>query len=103
MYYKIMNQNKVVDILDRITYIKYQPKHGILLLSGIEDAEAILSSDGTCGWHLDGLCSYWPDPVTYALEQISRYEYDRLKQFNLKTREQIEDALVLELMEREIL
>lgn len=103
MYYKIMNQNTVVDILDHITYVKYQPRHGILLLCDKKEACAILSSDGKYGWHLEGLYSYQPDPATYALEEISQYEYDRLKQLNLKTKEQIEDALVLELMERELL
>ena len=66
-------------------------------------AEAVLSSDGRFGWHLDGLCAFAPDPTACAIEEITPFEYDSLKKMELKTKEQIEDALMLELMERGVL
>ena len=55
MYYKVIKDDKIVDVLDHILYIKYQEKHSLLLLCDITEAQAILSSDGKYGWHIEGL------------------------------------------------
>ena len=36
MYYKVTKNEKVVDILKNILYVKYQKKHDILLLCDIQ-------------------------------------------------------------------
>ena len=69
MYYKVIKNDEVVDVLDHILYIKYQEKHSLLLLCDITEAQAILSSDGKYGWHND----------IYVIKEISKYEYDKLK------------------------
>ena len=71
MYYKVIKNDEVVDVLNHILYIKYQEKHSLLLLCDITEAQAILSSDGKYGWHIEGLYNFPPE--------ISKYEYDKLK------------------------
>ncbi len=84
MYYKIMDLNgNVVDLLTQISYIKYQSKHKLLLLCSIEEAEAILSSDGKYGWHIEGLYNFIPDNNLYTIQEISRFEYETIKK-NMK-------------------
>ena len=54
MYYKVLKDNKVIDVLDHLTYLKWQPKNKIMLLCGLDEAQAILSSDGNTVWHVEG-------------------------------------------------
>lgn len=79
MYFKVMRDNHVVDVLDSITYIAYQKKHDILLLSDIQTAQAILSSDGKRGWHIEGLYNFEPDNTVYQIEQVKQSEYQKIK------------------------
>lgn len=80
MYYKVTNKSGVViDVLDHILYIKYQPKHDLLLLCDIKEAQAILSSSGEYGWHITGLYNFAPDNQEYIMTEITKYEYDNLK------------------------
>lgn len=78
MYYKVLKDNKVVDTLKDIHYIKYQEKHNLLLLCNIQEAEAILSSDGMHGWHIEGLYNFPPDNYEYEIIEIKKSEYDEL-------------------------
>lgn len=77
--YKVLKNGQVIDILQRVQYVKYQEKHNQILLCDIKEAEAILSSNGKYGWHIEGLYNFKPDKETYVIEDISQYEYDRLK------------------------
>jgi hypothetical protein len=52
MYYKVLKDNKVIDVLDHLTYLKWQPKNKIMLLSDEGSAQAILGSDGNTIWHV---------------------------------------------------
>lgn len=38
MYYKVIKNDEVVDVLNHILYIKYQEKHSLLLLCDITEA-----------------------------------------------------------------
>lgn len=79
MYFKVMKDNDIVDVLDHIVYIKYQKKHDLFLICNIKDSQAVLSSDGKYGWHIEGLYNFPPDNTTYKIEEISKFEYDNLK------------------------
>ena len=79
MYYKVIKNDEVVDVLNHILYIKYQEKHSLLLLCDITAAQAILSSDGKYGWHIEGLYNFQPDNNIYEIKELSKYEYDKLK------------------------
>lgn len=79
MYYKVTNKTgTVVDVLKYILYIKYQPKHDLLLLCDVKEAQAILSSSGQYGWHIPGLYNFPPDGQDYVITEITKYEYDNL-------------------------
>ena len=80
MYFKVCKDDKIVDILENVLYIKYQKKHDLLLLCNIQEAEAILSSDGTHGWHIEGLYNFPPDNHVYEIIEITKQEYEKLKE-----------------------
>lgn len=79
MYYKVIKDSEIVDVLDHILYVKYQEKHGLLLLCDITEAQAILSSNGKYGWHIEGLYNFPPDNTVYEIKEITKYEHDKLK------------------------
>lgn len=104
MYYKVLKDNRVIDVLDHITYLKWQPKHGIMVLSDEKDAQAILSSDNNTVWHektLYGIPTSGYDTV--ELVEIDQYEYRQLKMLNLSTPQEIIDSFVLSLLEDRII
>lgn len=103
-YYKVMQNNKVIDVLDEVFFLKYQPKHNILVFCDENEAQAILSSDKETVWHEKTL---YRMPVsgydTVYLEEIDKYEYHQLKALNGKTPEEIIDNFTLELLESGLL
>lgn len=103
-YYKVIKDNKVIDVLDQLIYIKWQAKHNIPVLCDIDEAQAILSSDKNTIWHEETLYKL---PVhgydTVRIEQIDQYEYKQLKMLNGRTPQEIIDAFLLELVEEGIL
>lgn len=78
MYFKVCKNDKIVDVIKNVFYIKYQEKHDMLLLCDIKEAQAILSSDGMHGWHIEGLYNFPPDNYDYEITEITKPEYDEL-------------------------
>ena len=104
MYYKVIKDNKVIDVLDHITYLKWQPKNKIMLLSDLNEAQAILSSDGNTIWHERTLYDLPIDGYdTVDLIKIDKREYEQLKVLNMKSPEQIVDELILYMIENHII
>ena len=100
MYYKVLKNNKVIDVLDSLIYLKWEPKHKIMVLTDENDAQAILSSDNDTIWHETSLYKVPVDGYdTVSLEEIDKYEYEKLRALNLKTPEEIADAVILSLLE----
>lgn len=99
MFYKVVKDGKIIDVLDRLIYLKYQKKHDRMILCQEDEAQAIISSDEKYIWHVDGLYDL---PVnrydTVRLEKIDQYEYEELQLFNLSTREDLIDAFTLSLI-----
>ena len=58
MYYKVMYNDRVIDVLDHLVYVKYQPKHNILTLCPEDEAQGFLSSDGDKVWHSEELYKF---------------------------------------------
>ena len=104
MFYKVLKNNKVIDVLDHLTYLKWQSKNKIMLLSGLDEAQAILASDNNTVWHVEG---FYDLPVegydTVSLIEIDKYEYEQLKMLNGKTPEEIIDQIVLYMVENHII
>ena len=104
MYYKVLKNNKVIDVLDQLIFLKYQKKHNIMLICNESEAEAILSSDKNTIWHEVSLYQIPVDGYdTVKIEEIDKYEYDKLKMLNGKTVEEILDSFVLSLLEGGVL
>ena len=99
MFYKVMKDNKVIDVLDRLVFLKYQEKYNRMQFCDEEEAQAIYSSDGEHIWHEKSL---YKIPVSGYDEvesvEIDEYEYKKLKILNLKTPEEMMDAFLMTLI-----
>lgn len=105
MYYKVIKDEKVIDVLKELRYLKYHPKFKCMFnAEGIEDAQAIFSSDEKYIWHVNTLRKI---PVegydTVKLVPIDVYEYDNLKMMHNRTYEEIVDSVILSLVESGVL
>lgn len=90
MYYKVLKNNKVIDVLENLIYLKWEPKHKIMVLSDENDAQAILSSDMNTIWHEKTLYRVPVDGFdTVEIEEIDEYEYKQLKMFACKSLEEV--------------
>ena len=102
MYYKVIKNNKVIDVLDKLIYLKLQPKHKTMILTDENDAQAILSSDKNTIWHEESLYRVpvnEQDYDTVKLIEIDKYEYEQLRALNMKSPEAIIDEYNLLLLE----
>jgi hypothetical protein len=104
MFYKVIKNNKVVDVLDHLTYLKWQEKNKIMLLSDEGEAQAILGSDGNTIWHVEG---FYDLPVsgyeTVKLIDVDEYEYKQLKMLNCRSVQDILDEYTLLLIEEGVI
>ena len=99
MFYKVMKNNKVIDVLDNLIYLKWDSKHRVMVLTSEDDAQAILSSDKNTIWHERTLYKVPVDGYDCVdVEEIDEYEYKQLKMLNGKTPTQIADELILDLI-----
>lgn len=102
MYYKVIQNQKVIDVLDSLRYVKYQLKHRILLLCDNKaEAQGVLSSSGNTAYHTS---EYLPFPCddfpTVTLEEITKEEYESLARLHLRTPEEIAQEIIMDLMKR---
>ena len=104
MYYKVLKNNKVIDVLDHLNFVKYQPKHEIMIACVKNEAQAIISSDGNYIWHVRGLYKIPVDGFeTVEIQAIDEFEYRQLKVLNMKSPEEIIDEYNLLLLEMGVL
>lgn len=104
MFYKVIKENKTIDVLDELVYLKYQAKHKRMQFCDESEAQAIFSSDRKTIWHEESLYNIPVDGYdTVRIEPIDIYEYKQLKILNGKTPEEIIDAFVLSLIEEGVL
>lgn len=105
MYYKVIKDNKVIDVLDNLIYLKYQHKHKIMVLCDEDEAQAILLSDKNTIVHERTLYNI-PVENDYDcvdLVEIDKYEFDKLKMLNGRTPEEIVDEVILHLLSNNII
>lgn len=107
MYYKVIKNNKVIDVLDNLTYLKWQPKHKMMVLSDENEAQAFLSSGKNDFYHERTWYNIPSDAdveyETVDLIEINKFEYEQLKMLNGKTPEEIIDAFMISLLEKNII
>ena len=106
MYYKVLKNNRVIDVLDHLIYLKWQDKHKTMILSDENEAQAILSSDKNTIWHektLYNIPTNSQDYDTVELVEIDEYEYKQLKMLNGRTTDEILDAYTLLLIDEGVI
>lgn len=104
MFYKVMKDGRVIDVLDKLVFLKYQPKHNVMILSDESSAQAILSSDKNTIWHEETLYKIPSDGFdTVTIAVIDESEYRQLKILGGKTPQQIIDAFMLQLIEEGVI
>lgn len=89
MYWKVMKNGEIIDVLDHLTYLKHQVKHDLVLQATRKDAQLFLSSDGQYVWHSFSLRRLPSDVIKYdtvKLVEISEIEYDSIKHLSLKNK-----------------
>lgn len=104
MYYKVIKNNKVIDVLDQLTFLKWEPKHKIMVLSDENEAQAILSSDKETVWHEKTLYNV---PVLgfdeVEIQEIEEHEYKQLKMLNGMSVNEILDAYTMLLIDEGVI
>lgn len=106
MFYKVIKDNKVIDVLDHLTYLKWQKKNKIMLLSDEGEGQAILGSDGNTIWHIDGLYDLPVEAGKYdtvKLEEIEEQEYRQFKMLNGRSVQDILDEYTLLLIQEGVI
>lgn len=104
MFYKVVFNNRVIDVLDGLMYLKYQEKYDRMIFCEEAEAQAILSSNQDHIWHVEG---FYDLPIkgydTVTLQLIDQYEYEQLKIFNCKTPEELIDNYTALLLAEELI
>lgn len=102
MYYKVIKDGKVIDVLNQLVYLRLQPKHNIIVSCELCDAQAILSSDESTIWHEASLNDFpVPGHDTVTVIRIDEHEYKKLKALNGKTAEEIIDEYTALLLQKD--
>lgn len=104
MFWKVIYNGRVIDVLDELVYLKYQQKHNRMVFADEEDAQAIFSSDQSKIWHEESLYNIpVPGYDTVHIEPIDEYEYRQLKVLGGKTAQEIVDSVILSLLQEGLL
>ena len=99
MFYKVIFNGRVIDVLDKLIYLKWQDKHKVMVLCDENSAQAILSSDEKYIWHVNTLRRIPVDGYdTVEVIEIDVYEYEQLKYLKCKSIEEIQEEFLLELI-----
>ena len=99
MFYKVMKNNRMIDLLQNPVYVKYQEKHDLFLSCDENEAQGVMSSDSNMIWHVNNFPSISKQNIdTVDLVEIDQYEYVQLKALNMKTPQEIIDQYTLELL-----
>lgn len=79
MYYKLMNNNILADLLTEVCYVRYLSKQKRWVITDPFSANGVRASDGNTIYHLEGtLKNFEDDLVTVSLVEINKEEYDKL-------------------------
>lgn len=78
MFYKIINNDMVVDLLQKINYVRYLPKSKRWIITDSQSAHGIMGSDQNTIYLLQGRsCPYEEQLIKVFIEAITEEEYMR--------------------------
>lgn len=89
MFYKIMYNNMVIDLLNEVRWVRYLPNSKRLVATDSQAANGVMGSDHDTVYHIFGKPYTFANEVkTVEVVKIDALEYDRLQtQFMLQKQE----------------
>ena len=103
MCYKVIYNDKIVDALHSLVFLKYDSRLETMVLCDENEAQAVLSSDGNGAWHEKTMYNVpTGEYKTVELVPISDDEYVQLTVFKGKSPQEIIDDMILYLVENGI-
>ncbi len=98
-YYKVVKNERVIDVLDSLQYVRVNRRHNCIFECQPENAQGFYSSDKSYIFRIAGMPISTQEFDTVELIPIDIYEYRQLKVLNCKSPEEIIDAYTLALYE----
>ena len=100
MYYKILKDDKIIEVTDSLQYVWIPNGSKKLLICSQKDAQGVVSADGKTVWHLRGFYDFpFGNYETVEAIAITKEEYHQWKALNGRTPEEIIDEYTLSLIE----
>lgn len=89
MFYKIMHNNMVIDLLNEVRWVRYLPNSKRLVATDSQAANGVMGSDHNTVYHIFGKPYTFANEVkTVEVVKIDALEYNRLQtQFMLQKQE----------------
>lgn len=89
MFYKLMYNNMVIDLLNEVRWVRYLPNSKRLIATDSQAANGVMGSDHDTVYHIFGKPYTFANEVkTVEVVKIDALEYDRLQtQFMLQRQE----------------
>ena len=78
MYYKVIFNDKIVDVLVSPIHVRYQQRNDLFLICDPKNADGVISSDGSSIF-LTNENLIGADPLLVTLEEIDAAEYNILR------------------------
>ena len=109
MYYKALKNDKVIDVLDHLSFVKYQEKHNIMVSCAKEEAQAIiqkypsLNSIVDCFDALIEFASHRKRTIMHIFRSVNRemFEQNLMEISEYFVQNYIDTALAGEMISRE--
>lgn len=103
MYYKVVKNNKVLDLLTRIETVRFSKRNGFIIRCLPDRSEGFMSSDYQRVYKTPQMLDNGMNWTVVDLVEIDEHEYNQLKMLNGKSPQEIIDAYTLTLMEEGII
>lgn len=92
--YKVIKNNEIIDVLDKLHYVRRNPRNGVILSCGEKKGQGVISHNGSVIYRTDDALGDGYDAVT--LESIDEAEYTRLRDLLDGVEEPVEETPVEE-------
>lgn len=79
MFYKLMNNDIVTDLLKKVCYVRYLPQAQRWVITDAQSAHGVRGSDQNTIYLLDGRVCAYKEPLTMVrVVEIAEEEYNKL-------------------------
>ena len=92
MFYKLMNNDIVADVLRKVNFVRYLPRAQRWVGTDPQSAHGVIGSDGNTIYRLEGKSQTYPEALTSVkVVEISEEEYIALAQQSARQRKENEE------------